>query len=918
MAWRLKHNPLFLLEELNDGTAPPKYDQDSCCLPSRRRRRGKDIATLRKNSLRRNVVREMTARTALLQGKMRPSQIARGPRRILDAFLGYNAESKRRVAAAIARRRRPTAATARGASSARPRRPRAAPCGAPRAARSGGSNAALSRFAAARASGSSARWRSGRWRRPSSTRRAASSSRSPSPRATPGAACRPCSARASWGMSLTPKRFDWSIAWIEVYVAPPWSARPSHVTLCDWTWKNPPGFGGGYVLKVDKFSLHFDAASVLRALRDRRREAVAVSELHLTGVHFCAKRNVQDALNLMVSLDLQDEDENIISQRFFRREAGGGDDDAPPRPEGAPPPFRAPGRFKVERVGEPRSPRAAADAVEPDTPVRDPRRRPRWGVPLKLDVAHVFATDVRLDLVDFIQRQDGGALSGLFGDFNLPFLNMSDAERKNVVVPHIHVPRSAVVRGAPSRRKDGVYLGEVVWALIFALLNKVVWLAPQTLLKNGTMAALLAVKDVAALGVTKAAELTVNNLGRTGSGASAAVNPTARKRRTRYLPAPLETLLARLRVPGALDLRRGECVLEVTLHRGRRMTRCKRGPRGERADHLAVNAQAIVQLYKSDADDDHLRIVEQQASGLRLWTKAPSWGGETFLLGPVAAVETTTVRVVCIHRNLGGIAKKTPGKYATFGMRFGRRRAPPEGIVDDDLGGSLAKNRGSEPTSEIELSLSQLFLLGKAGPRNASKGLVGWFALTPPRRGPPPAELLTGDLKLGFKLRNPHLLENLSPGQRERIQKYPKRYIDVLNGSSRGMSPPPPKLRKSPKAAPRTPPRTPPVPVLAAPLPRKYCSTDCQRVDWRDRGHRKACKKIRKERTTEAARAEAPTPPPSPPVYGPAPRSGADEVRARIAAEHEAARARREAEPEQANAGRHGRECPVCFTEWDQ
>ena len=107
MAWRLKHNPLFLLEELNDGTAPPKYDQDSCCLPSRRRRRGKDLTTLRKNSLRRNVVREMTARTALLQGKMRPSQIARGPRRILDAFLGYNAESKRRVAAAMHSRRRP-------------------------------------------------------------------------------------------------------------------------------------------------------------------------------------------------------------------------------------------------------------------------------------------------------------------------------------------------------------------------------------------------------------------------------------------------------------------------------------------------------------------------------------------------------------------------------------------------------------------------------------------------------------------------------------------------------------------------------------------------------------------------------------------------------------------------------------------
>ncbi|KAH8053458.1 hypothetical protein JL720_14664 [Aureococcus anophagefferens] len=47
--------------------------------------------------------------------------------------------------------------------------------------------------------------------------------------------------------------------------------------------------------------------------------------------------------------------------------------------------------------------------------------------------------------------------------------------------------------------------------------------------------------------------------------------------------------------------------------------------------------------------------------------------------------------------------------------------------------------------------------------------------------------------------------------------------------------------------------------------PRRYCSTDCQRIDWRDRGHRKACKKIRADRAAEAARAEAPTPLPSPP-----------------------------------------------------
>ena len=100
-----------------------------------------------------------------------------------------------------------------------------------------------------------------------------------------------------------------------------------------------------------------------------------------------------------------------------------------------------------------------------------------------------------------------------------------------------------------------------------------------------------------------------------------------------------------------------------------------------------------------------------------------------------------------------------------------------------------------------------------------------------------------------------------------------------------------------------------------------YCSTDCQRIDWRDRGHRQACKKIQNERAAEAARAEAATPPPSPPqpvFYGPAPRSHADEVRARIAAEHEAARARREANPEREPlSARFGSRCPICREDWD-
>ena len=97
----------------------------------------------------------------------------------------------------------------------------------------------------------------------------------------------------------------------------------------------------------------------------------------------------------------------------------------------------------------------------------------------------------------------------------------------------------------------------------------------------------------------------------------------------------------------------------------------------------------------------------------------------------------------------------------------------------------------------------------------------------------------------------------------------------------------------------------------------QYCTVACQRIDWRDRGHRKACKKIRDERAAETARAEAPTPAPEV-VYGPAPWSHADEIRARIAAEHEAARVRREANPEpEPESARYGSRCPICLEKWD-
>ena len=132
---------------------------------------------------------------------------------------------------------------------------------------------------------------------------------------------------AAFGMTKTPNSFDWAIGWIAVSLAPPASGRPSRVTVGDWTWRNPAGFpAGGYVLRVERLEIEFDLVSVWRAIFDRHGHAIEISELHIKGCHFTAARNTQDALNLMVALNLPDQDENVIARTLARRfDAAGAD-----------------------------------------------------------------------------------------------------------------------------------------------------------------------------------------------------------------------------------------------------------------------------------------------------------------------------------------------------------------------------------------------------------------------------------------------------------------------------------------------------------------------------------------------------------------------------------------------------------------
>jgi len=398
-----------------------------------------------------------------------------------------------------------------------------------------------------------------------------------------------------------------------------------------------------------------------------------------------------------------------------------------------------------------------------DTPVWSARRRPRWGVRWRLDVANLFATDVRLDLTEraiYGQALFGGGTSG---------------DMRSVSLPHIHVTKESMI-SRDARRERGIYLGEMVWALIFAALNKVAYLYPGRVVSNGTLAAVLGLKSAGAATGRRALEGIINTVGSTGLGAA----PPTSSRRSRGFCPRVERCLVACRCPGHLDRREGECVLSVTLLAGRRMTRESTDGQMHR-----INAQAVFQLARHDvslaqaldsaAGSAAGTVVDQQASGLRIWTKRPSWN-ETFDLGPILRLEATTLRVACVDRCLARIARKTPRKWLTFSRRPATAAARP-GDVDVE-----------EAAAEVEVKLANIFLLGDAAPsRGAQNGIVGWFPLVSrPATSAHPrfSGKLTGELKLRFHLRRAHLLEGLDETCRQELIRRPSHYVEALNRGS--------------------------------------------------------------------------------------------------------------------------------------
>lgn len=493
-----------------------------------------------------------------------------------------------------------------------------------------------------------------------------------------------------WCVAKCPKSFDWSIE--SISIRPSWwpSTRSSEIVISSWTWHNPPGFKTSpHLLYVRRMLLEIDLGSVLDAIRARNQNAIKISNIHIDGVAFRASRNVDDALNLWVALDLPDQDVNAVVRNLGKlrtmavaKEAVASStvndaNESPIFSETARPltspdiieplPINEYERlrrssserqvvccplgkavdamFRTCRGRKAESARTddagsrckwialfsflkresqAAAVVESastresesttfdgrlsgsqcqdnfrrqETMVGDPRRRPRWGVPFLFDIDRVVATKIEVDVMDLLTVRR-----------HSPWLFDQSTELK---LDHITFARDLLLRGDP-RRAIGVYLGELVWTLIYVLFRKIVKTKPSRLMKNSTLAVAFAVTDLAHYTVARTLELAIN------------------------APPQASRLLEQRR------RRTGECAtLTVRLIRGRRLF-------VHQGDTGAVSCHAIVQLRKAKPENDRWIAVDQATTKTKVWTRSPNWG-EAYSLGPIDEIKTAQLVVVCVH-----------------------------------------------------------------------------------------------------------------------------------------------------------------------------------------------------------------------------------------------------------------------------
>eukprot|EP00931_Biecheleriopsis_adriatica_P008449 TRINITY_DN109635_c0_g1_i1.p1 TRINITY_DN109635_c0_g1~~TRINITY_DN109635_c0_g1_i1.p1 ORF type:complete len:603 (+),score=84.98 TRINITY_DN109635_c0_g1_i1:82-1890(+) len=480
---------------------------------------------------------------------------------------------------------------------------------------------------------------------------------------------------ACWAIARTPKHFNWEIELI--CVRPCLSFRPhywSEILIINWTWYNPQGFDGGarpYILQIDRLVLKLQLASIIGAICFRK--AIQVKALFVEGLRFSTQRNEEAMLNLWESLDIPDQDVNVAAIVHHARKHGGMHHHhsalVRPLPPVATTATREAahywrkewGRSRTEFLKNASTPPADSNAQDfhQEIPIGDPKRRPRWGVPCRLDIQQLTVVQIEVWIFDMLTM-----------DQRYRPLTPGDTKMS---VPSLCLLRPTLEAGDPRRKGTGdpndgvrgVYLGELVWVLIAELLPKVLESSPSNALKTAAFACGYGVRDSAAIMSAKALEVALD----------------ARYHLPRYMPCL-----------GGSELRRveGNCYVQVHLM-------CGRGLVGEGGLHCNVLARIDLQNPTPSGSMVMERDMRQM-SALRLWTKSP-WWDQTFDLGPVKS-RHSVIRIKCFHRRTRHAASSAT-KFDKFDIDLGEVRVRIDRILLDDKVVSRGRAVGWFPLQKL-------------------------------------------------------------------------------------------------------------------------------------------------------------------------------------------------------------------------
>jgi len=572
----------------------------------------------------------------------------------------------------------------------------------------------------------------------------------------------------------------------------------SDIVVYDWTWHNPPGFdnprqsGPKFLLYMQEMRLRVDLWTLVPALT--KHDALKIGQMRVRGLCFNTTRNSRGSLNLWQILDLPDNDVNVKSFASQAAKYGGlqeGNEEAAdgaqivPLPAVSTAATRAAARYWRPEWGEQpldegmdapvqpsrarwwrhwrtgRKPSndtagglasplildpeagsgdsgnsfvlpAAAHAASPSTcspvphaasaptaacpqrpgdndadddisvryveyPIGDPRRRPRWGVPIRFDIAQLQLMDTHLWVLDLL-TMDTHASSQ-----NMP------PEKKQIDVHFMNITRSRLEAGDARRSGSqdgvrGVYLGELIWVIVAEVIPIILKRSPYALSRTAAMAAAYAMKDGAKRLGAKMFEATH----KTGHVIKEAFRPQIPKS------------------PMGFD----RCVVQVHLMGGRQVTR----------KGMAVNSHALIELESASGE-----LLATGRSEPQMWTKVPHWDQSFELYGATSTADI--LRILLYHQK----------SRQVVGLTTSSKEVPTRFI------------------GEVTLSLKNILIKDPVIIEGGE--VVGWFPLTD-ARGMRQGILCTGELKLGLRIINSHILLGFVGVQPSPLSRQPPAQAD--------------------------------------------------------------------------------------------------------------------------------------------